>query len=88
MAPVLDALKALSTATIEQQPSTAYQKAFHASLAPRIQRAVAAFRKAVSRGLSAAADAQGVLEQLTSSVEQHCRSVPPSLADTALGLSS
>ncbi len=76
MAPVLDALDAVSNVTIEQQPSTAYQMAFHAGLAPRIQKALAAFRQAISRGLSSAADAQGILEQITSAVEQHCRSAP------------
>lgn len=80
MAPVLDALDAVSKATIEQQPSTAYQKAFHAGLAPRIQKALTAFRQAASRGLGSAAEAQSVLEQITSAVEQHCRSAPPNLS--------
>lgn len=88
MAPVLDALEVMSKATIEQQPSTAYQKAFQAGLAPRIQKAVVAFRKAASRGLGSAADAQGILEQITSAVEQHCRFASPQPGDIAMGACS
>ena len=74
MEPVPDALDSLSKATIEQQPSTAYQRAFHAGVAPRIQKACAAFRKAASKGFSSASEAQGILEQITAAVEQQCRS--------------
>ena len=74
MGPVLDALDSMSKATIEQPPSTAYQKAFHAGLAPRIQKATAALWKAASKGFSSAPEAQGILEQITTAVEQHCRS--------------
>lgn len=65
----------MSKATVEQQPSTAYQKAFNADLAPQIQKAIAAFRKATSKGFSSAGEAQGILEQIKVAVEQHCRSV-------------
>lgn len=52
MAPVLDALDAVSKATIEQQPSTAYQKAFHAGLAPRIQRLLQPSDRLPAEGLA------------------------------------
>jgi len=73
MAPVLGALDSVSKATVEQQPSTAYQEAFHTELAPHIQKAIAAFKKSASRGLSSAAEAQGILKQITAKVEQYCR---------------
>ena len=85
MAPVLDALDAVSNVTIEQQPSTAYQMAFHAGLAPRIQKALAAFRQAISRGLSSAADAQGILEQITLCSRAALQVCSPRLEGNALG---
>ena len=79
IAPILDALNCVAEATILQQPSTAYQRAFQAGLAPRIQKALAAFQQAAKKGFSAAAEAQAILEQITRAVEQRCRSgrLPP-----------
>lgn len=76
MAPVYTTLDAVSKATIDQHPSTAYQEAFQANLAPHIQKATAAFRKTTSRGLGSAAEAQAALKQIIVRVEQHCRCKP------------
>ena len=73
MAPVHRVLASVSEATISQHPATAYQRAFQADLAPHIQKAVIAFRKAAGKGFTYAPQAQEILKQIAARVEQYCR---------------
>ncbi len=73
MAPVHRMLASVSEATISQHPETAYQRTFQADLAPHIQKAVTAFRKAAGKGFTYAPQAPEILKQITARVEQYCR---------------
>ena len=73
MTPVHTLLATVSEATIRQQPATAYQKAFQADLAPHIQKAASALRKAAGNGFTYAPHAQEILKQIAARVELYCR---------------
>ena len=73
MAPVHKLLAFVSEATISQHPETTYQRTFQTDLAPHIQKAVTAFRKAAGKGFTHAPQAQEILKQVAARVEQYCR---------------